>query len=57
MMKKKRVPRPTVSITVKVPLDQAERLYDLVNLEFSGNISAAVREAIDDLVEKFEKRR
>lgn len=56
-MRKKWVPRPTVSITVKVPLDQAKRLYDLVKLHFEGNVSAAIREAIDDLVEKYEKRR
>ena len=39
-------PRPMVPISVKIDPDLADGFYKLVNQEFGGNVSEAMREAI-----------
>jgi len=43
-------PRPTVTITAKLPEKMAEELFEIVNSKFEGNISATVREAVTLLI-------
>lgn len=43
-------PRPTVTVTAKLSPDLADGFYKLVNGEFGGNLSEALREAIKLLI-------
>jgi len=47
-----RRPRPTVTLSVKVTFELADVYYRLVNKEYGGNVSAAMRDAIEDQIKK-----
>jgi len=43
-----RKPRPTVTFSVKVPVELGNAYYKLVNQEYDGNVSAALRVAMSE---------
>lgn len=47
--------RPTIPVTAKLDVNLAEEFFDVVDREYSGCISLALRDAIKRLIEEKSK--